>query len=53
LEDLEKEEVFFCEKSREGETRIYGLRDVQAVRRTDNFYKKYLGGVYGAVPKVG
>ena len=53
LEDLEKEEVFFCEKSHEGETRIYGLRDVQAVRRTDNFYKKYLGGVYGAVPKVG
>jgi uncharacterized protein len=53
LENLEKEEVFFCEKNREGRTKIYGLRDVQAVRRTDNFYRKYLGGVYGAVPKVG
>jgi uncharacterized protein len=53
LEDLQKEEVFFCEKSHEGRTRIYGLRDVQAVRRTDDFYKRYLGGVYGAVPNVG
>lgn len=53
LEDLQKEEVFFCEKNHAGCTRIYGLRDVQAVRRTDNFYERYLGGVYGAVPNVG
>ena len=53
LEDLEKEEVFFCDKSSDGRTQIYGLRDIQSVRRTDNFYKKYLGGVYGAVPKIG
>jgi uncharacterized protein len=53
LEDLQKEEVFFCEKSRQGRTRIYGLQDIQAVRRSDNLYKKYLGGVYGGVPHVG
>ena len=53
LEELQKEEIFFCEKSRDGQTKIFGLRDIQAVRRTDNFYKKYLGGVYGAVPKLG
>jgi uncharacterized protein len=53
LEDLEKEEVLFCEKDKRGRTSVYSLRDIQAVRRNDNFYKKYLGGVYGAVPQIG
>jgi hypothetical protein len=53
LEDLTKEEVFFCEKDNVGRSTIYSLRDVQAVRRSDNYYRKYLGGVYGAIPRVG
>jgi predicted ATPase len=53
LEDLAKEEVLFCEKDDLGRTSVYGLRDVQAVRRGDNYYRKYLGGVYGAVPHLG
>ena len=53
LEDLTKEEVFFCEKDPAGRTRVYGLRDIQDVRRTDNLYRKYLGGVFGAVPHIG
>jgi hypothetical protein len=53
LEDLAKEEVLFCEKDDLGRTSVYGLRDVQAVRRSDNYYRKYLGGVYGAVPHLG
>jgi uncharacterized protein len=53
LEELQKEEVFFCQKDRQGKSQIYGLTDIQAVRRSDNLYKKYLGGVYGAVPRVG
>ena len=53
LEDLTKEEVFFCEKDLAGRTRVYGLRDIQDVRRTDNLYRKYLGGVFGAVPHIG
>jgi hypothetical protein len=53
LEDLQKEEVVFCEKDSKGRTRVYGLQDIQSVRRDDNLYKKYLGGVYGAVPHVG
>ena len=52
LEDLSKDEVFFCEKNRKGATQIYGLRDILSVRRDDNYYRKYLGGVYGAVPHV-
>jgi hypothetical protein len=53
LEGLEKEEVFFAEKDAQGRTKLYGLQDIQSVRRSDNFFKKYLGGVYGAVPHVG
>ncbi|MBK8222741.1 MAG: AAA family ATPase [Candidatus Obscuribacter sp.] len=53
LEDLTKEEIFFCEKDSHGRTMTYRLSDINAVRRTDNFYRKYLGGVYGAVPKIG
>lgn len=53
LEELVKEEVYFCEKSNMGQTRIYGLQDIMSVRRSDNLYKKYMGGVYGAVPSFG
>jgi hypothetical protein len=55
LEDLKKEEIFFAEKDGHGQgrTKIYGLKDIEAVRRVDNFYQKYLGGVYGAVPRIG
>ncbi len=53
LEELIKEEVFFCEKDSKGRTTVYGLRDIQAVRRDDNYYRKYLGGIYGAVPHLG
>jgi hypothetical protein len=53
LEELVKEEVFFCEKDSKGRTTVYGLQDIQSVRRGDNYYRKYLGGVYGAVPRLG
>jgi hypothetical protein len=53
LEDLYKEEIFFAEKDQQGRTNIYGLKDIEGVRRVDNFYQKYLGGVYGAVPRIG
>jgi uncharacterized protein len=53
LEELTKEEIVFCEKDSQGRSRMYSLMDVGSVRRTDNLYKKYLGGVYGAVPQIG
>jgi hypothetical protein len=53
LEELRKEEIFFTEKDGRGHTHVYGLRDFEGVRRVDNFYQKYLGGVYGAVPRIG
>ena len=53
LEHLEKEEIYFTEKTPDGRTQVFGLKDITGVRRVDNYYKKYLGGVFGAVPKFG
>jgi len=53
LEDLLKEEVLFCTKDFDGKTSVYSLRDIQSVRRSDNYYRKYLGGSFGAVPQIG
>jgi AAA15 family ATPase/GTPase len=53
LEDLHKEEVVLVEKDRAGRTMFYSLMDVQLVRRSDNLYKRYLSGAYGAVPQIG
>lgn len=55
LDDLAKEEVVFCEKDQLGRTSIYRLADVEGVglRPDQNFHKKYLSGLYGAVPEFG
>ena len=53
LEHLEKEEIYFTEKSPNGRTQVFGLKDISGVRRVDNYYKKYLGGVFGAMPNIG
>ncbi len=53
LEELSKDEIIFCEKTHKGSTDAYGLTEIQSVRRDENFYRKYLGGYYGALPKVG
>lgn len=53
LTDLTKEEVLLCEKNSKGYTSVYKLSDVERVRRNENFFGKYLGGEYGAVPNLG
>lgn len=53
METLTKDEIVLCEKGRRGATRLYALNDVKGVRRDANHYRKYLGGAYGAVPRIG
>lgn len=53
LSELTKEEVLFCEKDSRGYTFVYKLADVDRVRRDENFFGKYMGGEYGAVPVLG
>lgn len=51
LSELTKTQIFFTEKE-DLETEIYRLDEVDGVRNDDNFYMKYLNGVYGGVPEV-
>jgi hypothetical protein len=51
LDDLAPEEVLFAEKDRGGRTSLYVASDI--ARRDDNLRRKYLSGVYGAVPQIG
>jgi hypothetical protein len=51
LDDLAPEEVLFCEKDRGGRTTLFLARDI--ARRDDNLRRKYMSGVYGAVPQIG
>ena len=53
LDDLTKEEVILCEKDRQGRTHVFSLMDMRSIRRDDSLYRKYLSGVYGAVPQIG
>jgi AAA15 family ATPase/GTPase len=53
LSELTKEEVLFCEKDRIGQTSVFKLAEIEGVRRSENFYGKYMSGEYGAVPQVG
>ena len=53
LSDLLKEEILICEKSTNGATQVYGLSNIQGIRRGENFLPNYLGGVYGGVPNIG
>ena len=53
MEDLSKEEIVLCEKSRRGCSSVFNLTEIPAVLRKDNYYRKYMGGEYGAVPRIG
>lgn len=53
LTELIKEEIVFCEKDVDGGTSLYSMCNISDVRRDENYYQKYLGGVYGAIPQIG
>lgn len=53
LQFLEKEEIYFAEKARDGTTSIYGLKEIKGVRRDSNIFANYLAGSFGGIPKIG
>lgn len=53
MDHLEKEEIYLVEKSRDGASAITALKDIRGVRREPSLQRKYLGGVFGAVPNIG
>jgi len=53
LDELEKEQAFFTEKTSGRPTRIYGAGEIKGLRREPSLMKKYLSGELGAVPHIG
>lgn len=49
---LDRDQVWFVEKSKKGESSLYSLAHIKGVRKEDNLYKKYICGRYGAIPKL-
>lgn len=53
LGDRTKTQIFLVEKDSESfESEIYRLDDVEGVRNDENYFQKYMAGVYGATPKI-
>jgi hypothetical protein len=52
LNHLEKEQIILVEKREDCRSELYRLDELKGIRREDNFYAKYMAGVYGAVPNI-
>ena len=53
LNDRTKTQIFLVKKDAESfESEIYRLDDVEDVRNDENYFQKYITGVYGATPKI-
>lgn len=50
---LDRDEVWFVEKNRDGESEIYPLTSIKyTTTKNTNAYRKYIEGRYGATPRV-
>lgn len=53
LNHLDKQQIILSEKNSHGETEAWRLDDMdENIRNNDNYYAKYLMGIYGGVPNV-
>lgn len=51
LNELDKQQIVIVEKSDKLVSEAWKLDEVEGVRSGDNFYTKYLAGIYGGIPK--
>ncbi len=51
-EEIRRDQVWFIQKDKYGESELYCLDDFKDVRKDDLKLKKYLLGVYGAIPSM-
>lgn len=49
-EDIRRDQIWFIQKDKYGESELYSLDDFNGIRKDDPRLKKYLLGVYDAVP---
>jgi AAA15 family ATPase/GTPase len=51
-EDIRRDQVWFVDKDKRGVSSLYALSDFKDVRKNSDILKRYLLGVYGAVPNL-
>ena len=49
---LDMHQIYLTDKNKKGESRVIRLNEVEGVRSDENFYSKYMTGVYGSFPKI-
>ena len=52
LTDMNKYQIHLVEKSKNNESEIFRLDQVEGIRMEDNLYKKYMSGTYGGFPNI-
>lgn len=52
-ENMRRDQVWFVQKDAYGASEFYSLHDFVDTRQSDLFMKKYLLGVFGAIPRLG
>ena len=50
--NFRRDQIYFVEKDRFGESSLYSLNDINGVRKNTNFMQEYLKGKYGSVPVI-
>jgi AAA15 family ATPase/GTPase len=51
-EDVRRDQIWFVDKDEHGVSNLYALSDFKDVRKNSDILKRYLLGVYGAVPDL-
>ena len=51
-EEIRRDQIYFTEKDEYGVSSLYSLSDFKGVRKDSKVLKRYLLGLYGAIPKL-
>lgn len=51
-EEIRRDQIWFIDKDNFGKSSLYSLSDFKNVRKNDDKFKKYLMGIYGAIPEI-
>jgi len=51
-EDIRLDQIFFTEKDKYGVSNLYSLVDFKGVEKDNNLMRKYILGVFGAIPNL-
>lgn len=51
-EDVRRDQIWFVDKDEHGVSNLYALSDFKDVRKNSDILKRYLLGVYGAIPNL-